>query len=46
MIAQTTYVLAAYAVGLTGIGAMLAASFVSMRRAERRAEELRASRRR
>ena len=38
------FVIAAYAVTITGIAVLLVASFVSMRRAEARAEELKRAR--
>jgi len=39
-LAQWDYVIAAYAVGLVALGALLAASYANMRRAEKRREEI------
>ena len=46
MSGQMGFVWAAYAIGLGAVALMLIASFAAMRRAERRAERLRAERRR
>ena len=43
---QMSFVAAAYALGLSAVAVMVVASWAAMRRAERRAAELRAERRR
>lgn len=45
MTGQWAFIVPAYAAALTGVFGMMGASFVAMRRAERRAKELRERRR-